>query len=156
MQLCSRFNKGERLHANDTILLWLPRRMFVSSQKIIGPFSFSLKLILPLRPFNSQSSLEEAKRNVESQFSVVGVIEDLNTTLAVLEKYIPRFFAGARELYFQNTEAFKKVNKNNFKIDVSEEVKNIVRQNFTREIKFYEFCKKRLQAQLLAVTTEDL
>ena len=31
---------------------------------------------------------------------------------------------------------------------VSEEVKDIVRKNFTREIEFYEFCKKKLLVQL--------
>ena len=31
---------------------------------------------------------------------------------------------------------------------VSEEVKDIVRQNFTREIEFYDFCKKRLLVQV--------
>ena len=31
---------------------------------------------------------------------------------------------------------------------VSEEVKDIVRKNFTREIEFYEFCKQRLLVQM--------
>ena len=39
-------------------------------------------------------------------------------------------------------------NQNLQKHQVSEEVKNIVRKNFSREIEFYEFCKKRLKVQL--------
>jgi dermatan/chondrotin sulfate uronyl 2-O-sulfotransferase UST len=98
-------------------------------------------------PFNSQSVLDQAKRNVESEFAVVGVLEDLNTTLAVLEKYIPRFFKGATQIYFDEIKKFLNINRNENKPKVSEEVKNIVRKNISREIEFYEFCKERLQKQ---------
>lgn len=43
------------------------------------------------------------------------------------------------------------INKNNFKPPVSEEVKDIVRRNFTKEIEFYNFCKQRLHKQYLAL-----
>lgn len=51
-------------------------------------------------PFNTQGALELAKRAVEQQYAVVGVLEDLNTTLTVLERYIPRFFTGASSIYW--------------------------------------------------------
>jgi dermatan/chondrotin sulfate uronyl 2-O-sulfotransferase UST len=95
--------------------------------------------------------LDQAKRNVESEFAVVGVLEDLNTTLAVLEKYIPRFFKGVTKIYFDKMEKFSKINKNENKPKVSEEIKNIVRKNLSREIEFYEFCKERLQRQFEAL-----
>lgn len=44
-------------------------------------------------------ALEKAKFAVEQQYAVVGVLEDLNTTLSVLEKYVPRFFEGVRDIY---------------------------------------------------------
>lgn len=44
-------------------------------------------------------ALERAKFAVEQQYAVVGVLEDLNTTLSVLEKYVPRFFEGVRDIY---------------------------------------------------------
>lgn len=53
-----------------------------------------------LRPFNTLGALERAKHAVESQYAVVGVLEDLNTTLAVFEKYIPGFFRGATDIYY--------------------------------------------------------
>lgn len=46
---------------------------------------------------------------------------------------------------------FNKINKNAFKPPVSEEVKDIVRRNFTREIEFYQFCRQRLHKQYLAL-----
>ncbi|KOB68228.1 Pipe, partial [Operophtera brumata] len=74
-------------------------------------------------PFNSVETLQRAKRVVEEQYAVVGVLEDMNSTLMALERYPP----------------------------VSEAVKNIVRANFTREIEFYEFCRQRLHMQLRAL-----
>ncbi|CAD7083099.1 unnamed protein product [Hermetia illucens] len=102
-------------------------------------------------PFNTVGVLERAKYAVESQYSVVGVLEDLNTTFSVLEKYIPRFFKGATEVYYGGSDKLNNINRNNFKPPVSEEVKEIVRRNFTREIEFYQFCRQRLHKQYLAV-----
>lgn len=103
-------------------------------------------------PFNTDGALQRAKRAVETQYAVVGVLEDLNTTLTVFEKYIPRFFRGATEVYYDDISNGNRINGNAFKPPVSEEVKNIVRRNFTREIEFYEFCRQRLHKQLLATT----
>ena len=43
--------------------------------------------------------MQKAKRNVEKYYAVVGVLEEMNKTLTVLEHYIPRFFAGASDIY---------------------------------------------------------
>ncbi|KAH0560497.1 hypothetical protein KQX54_005339 [Cotesia glomerata] len=51
-------------------------------------------------PFNTVGALERAKLSVEKHYAVVGVLEDINTTLTVLENYIPQFFEGATELYW--------------------------------------------------------
>ncbi|XP_004526814.2 heparan sulfate 2-O-sulfotransferase pipe isoform X1 [Ceratitis capitata] len=101
-------------------------------------------------PFNTVGALERAKFAVESQYAVVGVLEDMNTTLSVFEKYIPRFFEGVRDIYQSSAEYLTKINKNNFKPPVSEKVKDIVRHNFTNEIEFYQFCLQRLHKQYLA------
>ena len=42
--------------------------------------------------------------NVESHYAVVGVLEDLNKTLTVLEHYVPRFFKGALNTYWSKFE----------------------------------------------------
>lgn len=51
-------------------------------------------------PFNTVGALERAKLAVEKHYAVVGVLEDINTTLTVLENYIPRFFQGATDVYY--------------------------------------------------------
>lgn len=71
---------------------------------------------LNFRPFNTVGALERAKHAVESQYAVVGVLEDLNTTLSVFEKYIPRFFQGVREIYdskyrYRNNDIVQRSNR---------------------------------------------
>ncbi|XP_047475947.1 heparan sulfate 2-O-sulfotransferase pipe-like [Penaeus chinensis] len=106
------------------------------------------------RKFNTQAALQKAKENVERYYSVVGVLEELNVTLAVLEHYIPRFFRGARDLYWGEIKRFSKVNRNAFKPSIPERIKEMVRKNFTREIEFYKFCKRRLYKQYAALKLE--
>lgn len=47
--------------------------------------------------------------------------------------------------------SFKRINKNAFKPPVSEEVKDMVRKNFTKEVEFYQFCRQRLHRQMRAL-----
>lgn len=47
-------------------------------------------------------------------------------------------------------------NSNPFKPHISEEIKQMVRQNFTREIEFYQFCRQRLHRQYLALKQDEL
>ncbi|PSN40983.1 Heparan sulfate 2-O-sulfotransferase pipe [Blattella germanica] len=102
-------------------------------------------------PFNTVGALQRAKKAVERHYAVVGVLEDLNSTLTVLEHYIPLFFKGASEVYWDEVDRFTRINRNLFKPPVSEEVKELVRRNFTREVEFYQFCRQRLHRQLLAL-----
>ncbi len=50
--------------------------------------------------FNSERALRQAKENVERYYSVVGVIEEVNKTLAVLEAAIPEVFSGTAHKLF--------------------------------------------------------
>ena len=56
--------------------------------------------------------------------------------------------SGAREMYEKKFKEVRRMAQNFHKGFVSEEIKNIVRQNFSREMEFYEFCKQRLTLQL--------
>lgn len=47
-------------------------------------------------------------------------------------------------------------NANPFKPEVSEDIKQMIRKNFTREIEFYQFCRQRLFKQYLAIKQNDL
>ena len=56
--------------------------------------------------------------------------------------------SGARAMYEKKFKEVRRMAQNFHKGFVSEEIKNIVRQNFSREMEFYEFCKQRLTLQL--------
>ena len=83
--------------------------------------------------------MRKAKENVEKHYAVVGVLEELNKTLTVLEHYVPRFFKGAKETYWSecltrlwsfhfvnnpivsdNQKTFSKINRNIYKPTTAE------------------------------------
>merc|ERR1719348_2399372 len=101
--------------------------------------------------FNTEIAMRRAKENVERHYAVVGVLEDLNKTLTVLEHYVPRFFKGAKDVYWNQIQKYSKINRNIYKPPVLESTKEIVRRNFTRELEFFDFCKQRLHKQYLAL-----
>ncbi len=47
----------------------------------------------------SDWALKKAKENIEKWYAVVGLLEEFNTTLTVLEHAMPRFFKDAPKLY---------------------------------------------------------
>jgi hypothetical protein len=108
---------------------------------------------LNIRRFNSKYAAQQAKHIVEKYYAVVGVQEAMDITLKVLEYYIPKYFANATAVYNDNkyTEGLAYQNRNNFKVDVSETVKAMIRPNFTNEIDFYQFCRQRLFKQYYAI-----
>jgi hypothetical protein len=57
--------------------------------------------------FNTEVAMKKAMHNVEKSYAVVGVLEELNKTLTVLEHYIPRFFKGAKDLYYSKYSFLK-------------------------------------------------
>ena len=48
--------------------------------------------------------MRKAKENVEKHYAVVGVLEELNMTLTVLDHYVPRFFKGALHTYWSECQ----------------------------------------------------
>lgn len=123
----------------------------------------------PFRKHNSQWALDKAKFNVQNFFAVVGILEDLEKTLRLLERKLPQYFSGALELHTSSSGNIEQpsvavnefatkwhlllsehiVNKGkNKKADVAQEIKDIIRKNLTAEYEFYEFIRGRLQAEL--------
>jgi len=97
--------------------------------------------------FNEEWVLQKAKENVEKHYPVVGVLENLNMTLTVVEQAMPNIFNGAKEMYYKSKDVKKFKNRNAFKLPVSNQVMNMLKANFTRELEFYDFCKQRLFKQ---------
>lgn len=89
-------------------------------------------------------------------FLVLSELKRSGTPLQRILKYLVSlpFLAFLSDTILELSEEldnFRKINRNSFKPPVSEEVKDMVRRNFTREIDFYMFCRQRLHRQLLAL-----
>ncbi|CAB3365002.1 Hypothetical predicted protein [Cloeon dipterum] len=97
---------------------------------------------------NNRDALERAKSNVEKYFKVVGVLENLNETLSVLERSLPRYFRGVQELYFNELQTEMKYNKNkNNPRKMKESTRRKLESSLKLEYDFYYFVKKRLLNQ---------
>ena len=91
--------------------------------------------------------MQIAKSNVERFYPVVGVVENINMTLMILEAKMPQYFKGAFEEYYTGEGVMSKRNKNHEKKEVSQDVINMIKKNITYEYEFYNFCKQRLENQ---------
>ncbi|KAH8408064.1 hypothetical protein KR222_008435, partial [Zaprionus bogoriensis] len=105
--------------------------------------------------FNSEIAVKLAKSHVEREYAVVGSWEDTNITLAVLEAYIPRFFADATKIYYSNLENFM-INSTPHDKHLDEDVEAYLRQQFAYELELYNFCKQRLYKQYIAIKETEI
>lgn len=69
------------------------------------PLQLKMKLLfhffqLFCRGFNTEIAMKRAMKHVEENYAVVGILEEMNKTLTVLEHYVPRFFKGALNTYW--------------------------------------------------------
>lgn len=71
----------------------------------------------------------------------------MQESLQVLENYVPAYFKGVQNIVAKSA----KINVNKIKPKVSQNIRNLIKQNFTAEIEFYEYCKQRLLRQYLAI-----
>ena len=111
------------------------------------------------------------------KFAVVGVLENMEKSLTVLERYIPKYFDGATDAYFKekyhNAGHSKDVdaeeqnniitfterkgiimkNGNTFKPvnPITNTSRKFIADLLSREIDFYQFCLQRLNKQYLAI-----
>lgn len=94
-------------------------------------------------------ALQRAKYMAEYEYSVVGILENFNETLGVLEHYLPAFFQGARQRYW--SDEFKnnrKKNKQPRRVKpLSERALKVLKTKLASEYELYEFCKQRLAHQ---------
>ena len=72
------------------------------------------------------AALQKAKENVDRHFVVVGVLEKLEESLAVLEDKLPEYFSGVSEVYREQAKDQVR-NKNSVKASkISEEVRSVL------------------------------
>jgi dermatan/chondrotin sulfate uronyl 2-O-sulfotransferase UST len=84
---------------------------------------------------------------------VVGVLEEMESSVRVLEAYLPKYFGGAREILSSN-EAIQHVNRNIYKQPQTTELRQMLAGNMSREIDFYNYCRQRLRKQYLLLNED--
>ena len=85
---------------------------------------------------------------IEEEFSVVGILEDLNGTFTAMERYVPRFFNGIGSTYQDSKEGTKNKNYNPNKKQITEHLRRTLQHKFSNDFEFYDFCKQRLYKQI--------
>ncbi|XP_029938715.1 heparan sulfate 2-O-sulfotransferase 1 isoform X1 [Salarias fasciatus] len=93
----------------------------------------------------SRWALEQAKYNLMNQYLLVGVTEELEDFVMILEAALPRFFKGATELYRTGNKSH--LRKTNDKKPLTKETMEKLRQSdvWKLENEFYEFVLKYFQ-----------
>ncbi|KAG0412190.1 hypothetical protein HPB47_010670, partial [Ixodes persulcatus] len=97
-------------------------------------------------------ALRTAMEHMDRHFAVVGVLEDMNATLALLERRLPAFFRGALQLYRQFAVH---QNRNERRKPVPAEIREQLRHNLSTEYELYHLVRQRLYSQLRTLRQED-
>ncbi|XP_069986470.1 heparan sulfate 2-O-sulfotransferase pipe isoform X2 [Penaeus vannamei] len=95
----------------------------------------------------SRSGLQMAKYQVEHQFSVVGVLEELTLSFAVLQEYVPRYWGNATALMTRTALEREDLEIANYLREIPEKVRQYLRALLREEIDFYLFVRQRLHLQ---------
>ena len=95
---------------------------------------------------NNRWAFNQAKRNFNEKFAVVGVLEKMVESLSMFEDKLPQFFKSALPIYKRagslDTDGDDDnliLNENEDKKEVSEETKQILRRHLAMEVDFYQF-----------------
>ena len=110
---------------------------------------------LECRQVGNQEALQSAKLNTEKKFALVGLTNDMERTIALLERIVPTYFKGAVELFNSelsskvrraNRKSLTKANVNSYK-GVTQEAKMKLRRQMALELDFYDFAKMLFDRQ---------
>lgn len=99
---------------------------------------------------NPDQSIEIAKRNIENEFLFVGLTEEFDNSLMLLEKILPNFFSGAHKAW----KVLKKNEKHAFstvhKEKLSTEAESVLRKKLWADYELYRFVERRFRDAKLA------
>ena len=99
-------------------------------------------------PPGNSWALEQAKQNLVNKYWLVGVTEELDTFIEVLEWMLPKFFEGATDLYKREGEIGKNhIRKTIHKDSISEDTLAVLQSTkvWKVEHEFYEFAYQQFK-----------
>ena len=92
------------------------------------------------RQIGNPTALQMAKFNADTKYHVIGVLEDVNKTLSVLQRKLPNFFGTIKQL------SVEKKNRNEHP-KPSVAARRKLESQMALEIEFYEFVRAKLNKQ---------
>ncbi|XP_065173289.1 heparan sulfate 2-O-sulfotransferase pipe-like [Atheta coriaria] len=95
---------------------------------------------------NNVWALKQAQRTVEKYYATLGVLDELNATLEVLEHELPYFFKGASKLYYR--DLLPSGNQRRKTQRASNAFRKRMKITLHKEYEFYDWAKSRLFRQL--------
>ncbi|XP_063238559.1 heparan sulfate 2-O-sulfotransferase hst-2-like [Bacillus rossius redtenbacheri] len=103
---------------------------------------------------DNERALSVAMDNVERYFPVVGVLEELNATLAVLESTLSYFFKGVQRLYFDELLEPHKNRNRKKPAEISPGTRSKLESSLRLEYVFHRWLRSRLLRQHGSRTSE--
>ncbi|KAG1714062.1 Heparan sulfate 2-O-sulfotransferase pipe [Nymphon striatum] len=125
----------------------------VSKCRVLHGAKEQKKLSIPYicgnQPFcltiGSKEALQRAKYVAEKEYAIIGVLEEFNITLQLMEYFLPEYFRGALKIQTEDRRNAKSHMVDRSKVeDKLTEIKSELRKNLTLEYEFYYFVKQRL------------
>lgn len=92
----------------------------------------------------SNFSLERAKSNLED-YAFIGLTEDIDNTMKILEMTIPGMLAGLNRRYKILEESVMAKFKTTKKIEPDQELRSLLRRELAYEYEFYNYAKSRFE-----------
>lgn len=93
----------------------------------------------------STYALEQAKRNLLNNYLIVGVTEQMEEFVKLLELALPRFFKGANDLYVNGTKSHLRKTYNKLQ-PTQESIETIKKSDVYRmEREFYDFALEQFE-----------
>ncbi|KAK7081015.1 hypothetical protein SK128_007320 [Halocaridina rubra] len=93
-------------------------------------------------------ALQRAKYNIAKYYGVVGILEELPLSLAVMEAYIPVFFKIHKRIRASSIATHAR--NSDVKKPVSNVTRNILRNNLKEDYELYKYAQQRLHLQAAA------
>ena len=96
-------------------------------------------------------ALQRAKYNVESYYSVVGIMQDLKRTVKLFQSYLPLFFENVMEIFDEKL----KLNVNKYP-GINNETHELLMNlpEIQGEFEFYDFVIQRFEDQYRKINTK--
>ena len=100
---------------------------------------------LDCRTFGNPLALEKAKENIEKNFLMVGTLESLDKSHAVMECLMPEQMQGLHEMHKKGDLHVHSEHKTT--VPLSDEAREVMKERMKAEYELYQFVQDRLEQQ---------